>query len=332
MNFNIKIDNLEELTDDEEEKKTSNGIIIIFKNNLKYSYILNDPQLYHYFEHVFVVFLAKKFKQLKIVNALTSPYMITCYFTFTSHVNEKKLFQTIKDILTNKLQITENIFETEGSRIYSEILSKSYQFYESIYPAGVGVDHDELVKKKFSYNNMFDSIYGLINNFSTLNYFHFDWFQPNEIICPISASIPLNLFSVHLQNNSLYLEHIIVPFEYNYSFLALTVLTELLSDLNFHIEIKTNYNYSYFSLIFGSKPILKFKNMKAFIEYVIDEVTTNFFSYMQDINPFHYKMFTENELLYIDFINKNDIKSIRKILTKEVNDIKKQIKKYLNFY
>jgi hypothetical protein len=53
---------------------------------------------------------------------------------------------------------------------------------------------------------------------------------------------------------------------------------------------------------------------------------------MQDINPFQYNTFNKNELMYIDLINKNDITSIRKMLTSEIKDIKKQIKKFLIFY
>ena len=63
-----KLDNVEEETEIEEKKE---GLVLIFKNNIKYSYILNDPQLYHFFEHVFVMFLSKKFKNLEIINAIT---------------------------------------------------------------------------------------------------------------------------------------------------------------------------------------------------------------------------------------------------------------------
>lgn len=73
-----------------------NGFILVFKNNLKNSYILNDPQLYHYFEHVFAMCLNEKIKFLQIINASTSPYITDFYFKFEKKINENFLLQCIK--------------------------------------------------------------------------------------------------------------------------------------------------------------------------------------------------------------------------------------------
>lgn len=327
-----KLDNVEEETEVEEKKE---GLVLIFKNNIKYSYILNDPQLYHFFEHVFVMFLSKKFKNLEIINAITSQYMVTCYFSLTKKINENNLFEYIKDILTNKIEISDDIFEIEGSRVYTEILSKPINFYDSIYPAGVGVNHKELKKKKFEYKKMFESIYGIINNFDIIKPFYFDWYKPINVTCPTDISIPLNLLTVQLSNKYIFYNNIIIPFEYEYSFVALGLLSELSNYLDINIMIRSNYNFSYFTISmfnYSLKSKIKFYYKKIYIEYVIEMLCKNFFIYMQDVNTFQYKKFNKNELEYIELINNNKINLIREKLSKEINDIICQITNFLKIY